>query len=87
MTGWSIVNSTEVYEGLNHIYDTSIADVEEKFANSIIHFRQFNDCPVHAGAESQIFKKRSEQSDFQFGFIPLGEQKMPQDFSANTVKT
>ena len=69
------VNSTEVYEGLIPIYDASIAGVEEIFANSLIHFRQFNDCPVHVGAESQIFIKWSDQSDFQFGFIPLDEQK------------
>ena len=35
--------------------------------------------------DSDIFHKWSSQSDFQFGFIPLGEQKMAENLAYNTV--
>ena len=31
--------------------------------------------------ESDIFRNWNNQSDFQFGFIPLGEQKMPESLA------
>ena len=68
------------------IYDATYVGVEGKFAHSIIHSRQFNGSPVSGGTDSQIFKKWREQSDFQFGFVPLGGQKMPQDLTINTVE-
>ena len=35
--------------------------------------------------DSPIFKKWSEQLDFQFGFIPLGEQIVPHNLTCNTT--
>ena len=73
-------------EGITPLYDANSVGVEEKFANSIIHFQQLNKSQVPVGADSPIFKKWSEQSDFQFGFIPLGEQIMPHNLTCNTNK-
>ena len=73
-----------VLDGPVPLYDMNSIGVEEKFANSIMHFQQFNKSQVPIGADSQIFKKWSEQSDFQFGFIPLGEQVMPHDLTCDT---
>ena len=57
------------------IYEANHAGVEEKFVNSIMHFNQFGD---HIGDfQSQIFQKWREESDFDFGFIPLVERQMP----------
>ena len=67
------------------LYDVSYLGVEEKFANSIIHFKQFNESQVPLGADSPMFNKWSEQLDFQFGFIPLDEQLMPNQSSCNNT--
>ena len=67
------------------IYDINHAGVEEKFANSIIHFKQFSDQSTIHNTDSDTFRKWSGQSDFQFGFIPLGEQKMPETLACNNV--
>ena len=55
------------------IYDINHAGVEEKFANSIIHSGQFIDSMINNKKNCDIFQKWSGQSDFQFRFIPLGE--------------
>ena len=67
------------------IYDINHAGVEEKFVNSIINFNQFSDQSMIHNTNSDIFRKWSGQSDFQFGFIPLGEQKMPKTLACNNV--
>ena len=67
------------------IYDINHAGVEEKFANSIIHVNQFSDQSIIHNTDSDIFRKWSGQSDFQFGFIPLGEQKMPKTLACNNL--
>ena len=80
------INEKVVLDGPVPLYDMNSIGVEEKFANSIMHFQQFNKSQVPIGADCQIFKEWSEQSDFQFGFIPLGEQVMPCDLTCNTSK-
>ena len=40
-----------------------------------------------ADSQSQIFKYWREQSDFEFGFIPLGEQQMPDTLQINAIDT
>ena len=80
----SPLNEMTFCEGLVPLYDVNSVGVEEKFANNIIHFQQFNKSQVPVGADSPIFEKWSEQSDFQFGFIALGEQTMPNSFTCNT---
>ena len=67
------------------IYDINHAGGEEKFANSIIHFKQFSDQSMIHNTDSDIFRKWSGQSDFQFGFIPLREQKMPETLACKNV--
>ena len=75
--------------GLLPLYDVNSGGggggVEEKFANSILHFKQFNESNISMGVDSPIFKKWNEQSDFQFGFIPLDDQLMPTQFSHNNL--
>ena len=82
----STINEKVGLDGPVPLYDVNSIGVEEKFANSIMHFQQSNKSQVPIGANSQIFKEWSEQSDFQFGFIPLGEQVMPGDLTCNTSK-
>ena len=67
------------------IYDINHAGVEEIFANSIIHFNQFSDQSMIHNTDSDIFRKWRGQSDFQFGFIPLGEPKMPKTLACNNM--
>ena len=67
------------------IYDINRAGVEEKFANSIIHFNQFSDQSMVYNTDSDIFRKWSGQSDFQFGFIPLGQQTLPENLAYSNV--
>ena len=69
------------------IYDVNYAGVEEKFVNSIMHFNQFTDHINIADSQSQIFQQWREQSDFDFGFIPLGDQQMPNTFETNVIDT
>ena len=52
-----------------------------------MHFNQFDDQIPCDGSECQIFQKWREQSDFHFGFIPLGEQLMPSILQTNAAKT
>ena len=40
-----------------------------------------------ADSQSQIFKHWRQQSDFEFGFIPLGEQQMPDTLQTNAIDT
>ena len=69
------------------LYDVNNAGVEEKFVNTIMHFKQFGDQINIGDCQSQIFQKWREQSDFDFGFIPLGEQQMPTNLHINTNQT
>ena len=46
---------------------------------------QFPDQSMVCNTDSDIFRKWSSQSVFQFGFIPLGGQKMPENLAYNTV--
>ena len=55
--------------------------------NSTMHFNQFDDQIVFDGSECQIFRKWHQQSEFNFGFIPLGEQLMSNTFEMNVTKT
>ena len=69
------------------IYDVNYAGVEEKFINSIMHFKQFGDQINIGDIQPQIFQNWREQSDFDFGFIPLGEQQMPNSFETTVIDT
>ena len=69
------------------LYDVNNVGVEEKFVNTIMHFKQFGDQINIGDCQSQIFQKWREQSDFDFGFIPLGEQQMPTNLDINVDHT
>ena len=49
--------------------------------------KQFGDQFDIGDNQCQIFQKWREQSDFEFGFMPLGEQQMPQTFETNAIHT
>ena len=87
---WNSVNATyandpQLTDQFMPIYDVNHAGVEEKFVNSIMHFNQFGDHINIGDSQSSIFQKWREQSDFDFGFIPLGEQQMP--LETNVINT
>ena len=64
-------NDPQLTDKCMPIYDVNYAGVEEKFVNSIMHFNQFSDHIDIADSQSHIFQLWREQSDFDFGFIPL----------------
>ena len=80
-------NDPQLTDQFMLIYDVNHAGVEEKFVNSIMHFNQFSDHIDIADSQSQIFQLWREQSDFEFGFIPLGEQQMPNTSETNVIDT
>ena len=55
------------------IYDVNNAGMEEKFVNTII-FANHGNKDFAQGVNTPIFK---QQVDFQFGFVSLGGQLMP----------
>ena len=69
------------------LYDVNNVGVEEKFVNTIMHFKQIGDQINIGDCQLQIFQKWREQSDFDFGFIPLGEQQMPTNLDINVRHT
>ena len=80
-------NDPQLTDQFMPIYDVNYAGVEEKFVNSIMHFNQFSDHIDIADSQSHTFQLWREQSDFDFGFIPLGEQQMPNTFETNVIDT
>ena len=80
-------NDPQLTDQCMPIYDVNYAGVEGKFVNSIMHFNQFSDHIDIADSESHIFQLWHEQSDLDFGFIPLGEQQMPNTFDTNVIHT
>ena len=65
----------------------SIMRVWKRSLSSIMHFNQFSDHIDITHSESHIFQLWHEQSDFDFGFIPLGEQQMPNTLETNVIYT
>ena len=80
-------NDTNLTDQYIPIYDVNHVGVEEKFVNSIMHHKQFGDQLDIGNNQCQILQKWREQSDFDFGFIPLGEQDMPDTFETNVIHT
>ena len=71
-------NPTKVaINDLNAIYDVKNQGVLDKFVNSILHVNQFSG--IIPDVDTEIYHKWREQSDFNFGFVPLGDQKLPDD--------
>ena len=80
-------NEPQLTDQFMPIYDVNHAGVEEKFVNSTMHFNQFSDHINFAGSQSQIFQQWREQCDFDFDFIPLGNQQVPNTFETNVIDT
>ena len=70
------VNDSQMTDQCMPIYDVNYAGVEEKFVNSIMHFNQFSENIDIARPQSHIFQLWREQSDFDFGVIPLGRSSV-----------
>ena len=64
------------------IFDINYTGIEDKFANSILHVHQFNKSSI-SDVNTAIHKKWRDQSQFNFGFVPLDEQIMPDKCRAN----
>ena len=65
----------------NVIYDVKNQGVLDKFMNSILHVNQFSG--IIPDVDIDIYHKWREQSEFNFGFVPLGDQKFPNNFTVN----
>ena len=75
------VNITlEEYNQLCLIYDVNNVGMEEKFINTII-FCDHGSKDLVLGVDTPIFRKWQQKVDFQFGFVPLGGQLMPDNTS------
>ena len=51
--------------------------MEDKFANSILHINQFKMLGISDKVDTEIYNAWRRQSDFDFGFVPIGEQWLP----------
>ena len=60
------------------IYDVNQLGIEDKFVNSILHARHAIDVNKFPNVDNDIFHKWRCQSAFNFGFVPLGVQLMPE---------
>ena len=60
------------------IFDINQSGIEDKFVNSILHARHAIDVNKFPNVDSDIFHKWRRQSAFNFGFVPLGVQLMPE---------
>ena len=67
---------TDKVNELCPIYDVNNMGMEEKFVNTIIYANQSNK-DLAQGVNTPIFNHWQQQVDFQFGFVPLGNQLMP----------
>ena len=62
----------------------NVNGVDDKFASSIFHAAQFKKVGVgNFNVDTEIHKKWRAQSKFDFGYIPLDEQWMPQTMEIN----
>ena len=72
--------TSEAYDARNNfcqIYDVNYAGVEDKFANSILHINQFKMLGISDKVDTEKYNAWRRQSDFDFGFVPIGEQWLP----------
>ena len=58
--------------------------VLDKFVNSILHANQFSG--IIPDVDTEIYHKWRDQSDFNFGFVPLGDQILPDTLKVNNSK-
>ena len=58
------------------IFDINYTGIEDKFANSSLHVNQFTKNSI-SNVNTAIHRKWRDQSQFNFDFVPLHEQKLP----------
>ena len=75
-----------IQSGLLPLYDVNYTGVEDKFVNSILHVHQFSTSGDIGKLDSEIYNAWRRQSDFNFGFVPLGDQMLPRIVSVNEAK-
>ena len=81
-TEWSSVNWGEnqitetAPDNFTPIYEVNGNGVSDNLVNSILHVSQFNGKIPEV--DTEIYHKWCGQSEFQFGFVPLGEQILPE---------
>ena len=63
------------------IYDVNNNGVLDKFVNSILHVSQFSG--IIPEVDTEIYHKWRGQSEFKFGFVPLGDQILPDKVKIN----
>ena len=75
-----------VQSGLLPLYDVNYTGVEDKFVNSILHMHQCSTSGDIGELASEIYNAWRHQSDFNFGFVPLGNQMLPKIVTVNEAK-
>ena len=75
-----------IQSGLLPLYDVNYTGVEDKFVNSILHVHQFSTSGDIGELDSEIYNAWRRQSDFNFGFVPLGDQMLPRIVTVNEAK-
>ena len=68
---------SDVRSNLHQIYDVNYIGIEDKFANSILHVNQLQLVGATDTVNTEIYNAWCRQSDFDFGFVPIGEQLLP----------
>ena len=76
----------KVQSGLLAVYDVNSSGIEDKFVNSILHVHQFSTSVETGEVNSDTYNAWRHQSDFDFGFVPLGDQILPSTKTVNEVK-
>ena len=66
------------------IYDVNNQGVLDKFVNSILHANQFSG--IIPDVNTEVYHKWCDQSDFNFGFVLLGDQILPDTLKVNNSK-
>ena len=72
--------------GLLPVYDVNSSGIEDKLVNSILHVHQFSTSVDTGEVNSDTYNAWRHQSDFDFGFVPLGDQILPSTKTVNEVK-
>ena len=82
----NVSNENDAKGEFHPIYDINYAGVADKFVNSILHANQFNLSTNTGKVDTEIYNAWCRQSDFNFGFIPIDEQLLPDvDHTSNVM--
>ena len=75
-----------VQSGLLPLYDVNFTGIEDKFVNSILYMHQFSTSGDIGEVDSEIYNTWRCQSDFNFGFVPVIDQMLPDIVIVNEAK-